>query len=209
MTIKPRFAKAATHALAIVLACGLVAAATAAEELSPRELRKLDKEAGKALQAGRDDQAATLYQQLLDATAAGDDRRRDALWVVAMSRLAAEPGDDPARRHLQELADSFPRLAKGPELAAMRAVLAALDDAGAEIAGVRAELEERSEAFEAERRRIEEAQKQSDETDDRVRSLEGQLRRVRADLAATKEELDKKEEALQRLLKLRSDRGSG
>ncbi|MEE8524663.1 MAG: hypothetical protein V3T72_12085 [Thermoanaerobaculia bacterium] len=213
MTIKPFFANAAANALAIFLVCGLGTAAAGAEELSPKELRKLDKQAERALKADQDDQAATLYQQLLDATSAGDDRRRDALWVVALSRLTAEPGDEVGREHLQELTDSFPRHPRQRELAVLRAVLARLDGARVEIDGVQAKLEAQLEASEAERQKIEQEQEkiagESEEADDRIRSLENQLRRVRAELAATEEELDKKEEALQRLLKLRSERGSG
>jgi hypothetical protein len=196
----------------LVCAVGFGTAAAGAENLTPRELKKLDKQAAKELKAGRADQAAELYRQLLDATEAGDALRQDALWTVAVSRLAAEPGDEAARHYLGELAESFPRHPHQPELAAMTAVLAAVDGARAEAAAAQAKLDAQQAAAEEARLQLEEMQKEIGEneaTGDRVKNLEGQLRRVRAELAATKEERDKKEEALQRLLKLRSERGSG
>lgn len=187
--------------------------AATAEELSPREIKKLDKQAGKALDRGQGGQAIELYEQLLEATSAGQESRQDALWVIAVSRLSSDPADAAARQYLAELDEEFPRHPHQLEAAALGAVLASLDETRTESAGVQAQLEAQQAALEAERRKIEEAKQkiagQSEAAGDKVQNLEGQLRRVRAELATTKEELAKKEEALQRLLKLRSDRGSG
>ncbi len=207
MTIK------SSLAFLLVLTLGFGVVAADAEELSSRELKKLDKKAGKALEAGRTDEALELYRQILDGTSAGDEWRQDALWTVAMSQLASAPDDETGQRYLRELAEIFPRHPRQLEAAVIQASFARLEAASAEITSAQAAIEEQQKALEAERLEMEQQEKIADENeeaaDDRVRALEGQLRSVRAELAAAREELEKKEEALQRLLKLRSERGSG
>ena len=214
MTDKPFASPASLGILAATLLLVLVTGvAAAAEELSEREIKKLDKQAGKALERAQGGQAIELYEQILEATSAGHERRRDALWVVAVSRLSSDPGDATARQYLAELDGEFPRHPHQLEAAALGMALASLDETREGAAEVQAQLEAQQAALEAERRKIEEARQkiagQNEEAGDRAQQLEGQLRRVRAELTATKEELAKKEEALQRLLKLRSERGSG
>ncbi|MCP3957682.1 MAG: hypothetical protein GY719_07485 [bacterium] len=190
--------------------------AASAEELSARELKKLVKQADKAWAAGQTEQAVASYERILGAVPAGDSRRGEALYVVAMAYLSPEGGDrdvTKARGLLQELATEFPRHPRGMEVAAARALLDELDSARAEIGRRAAELDETRAAFDAEKQKAEaqreEAAGESEAAGGKVKALQAQLRRVRSQLAETQTELDKKEEALQKLKDAMVGRTSG
>ena len=197
--------------VASLLLCLGGTGAAGGQELSAKELKKLQKQADKALDAGRIPQAVELYEQILAATSPGDSRRADALYTVAMAHLSPDPAPrDPAaaRPHLAELAASFPRHPRRLEIAAARAWFDEREAAQAEIeraaaAAVEAARAETQAALEAERERIERERQEiageSEAAGNRVRSLETELRQARNELAEVRAELAKKEEALQKL----------
>ncbi len=192
-------------AAALVLATSLPSLADA-QQLSPKELKKIERQASKAVAAGQIDQAHELYQQILDGLPAGDARRGDALYAIGLRKLApASPHHNVNHgfQHLEELAASNPNHARRAELAVIRALVnqartaeSQLLSCSTELDQERAELATQLQEAEASKADI------ADETkaaDGRVKSLEAQLRKARSELAETKSELEKKEEALQKL----------
>lgn len=204
--MKSRFLAVSVASLLLLLGWPAVAGG---EELSGRELKKLQKQADKAFDAGQIPQAVELYEQILAATSPGDGRRADALYAVAMAHLSPDPSfRDPeaARPPLDELASSFPRHPRRLEIAAARTLLDELQAAKAEVERTAELAESRAEslaALEAERQRIatehQEIVGESEAAGGRVRSLEAQLRKAQGELAEVRAELEKKEEALQKL----------
>ena len=179
--------------------------AATAQELSARELKKIQKQADKAFAAGQVESAIELYEKILAATPAGDSRRGNALYGVAIAHLSTDGAQrdvGAAGQHLEELA-SFPHHPRKLEIAATRALLSEIGAARLEIGRRDAEMAQKLAAFEAERQEIEAQQQEmageSEAAGGRVKSLQAQLRKVRAELSETRSELEKKEEALQKL----------
>lgn len=192
--------------LAIAALAVLAPSLASAEGLSDRELKKAVRQADKAFAAGQTDEAAELYDRVLASTPPGDGWRESALYALALIRLAAE-GErfdlEAARAYLDELATSFPSHPRRAEIAAARGLLAAHDAAGAASARRAAELEAQITDLEAERSAAEAAREEiageSEAAGDKVKSLEAQLRRMRAERNECRTELGKKDEALQKL----------
>ncbi len=192
--------------IAFVLGFSQLQLPAGAQELSGRALKKAAKEAGKAFDAGRYDQALELYEQVLASTSGTDEQRGDALYGSAMIRLSPSAGHhdvDRAAEHLEELA-AFPRHSRALEIAAARALLAQVGSARAEVEREQAELQAKMLAIEAERKQAEAeleeaAADQSAEADDRVKALESRLRKARAETTECRADLEQKEEALQKL----------
>jgi hypothetical protein len=192
--------------VALLLWFGHLQVPASAQELSGRELKKAVKQAGKAYEAGRWDEAIGLYDQILASTSGTGEARGEALYASAMIRLSPTAGHqdvDRAGEHLGELA-AFPHPPHGLEIAAARALLARVGSARAEAEREVAELEARLAGLEAEHQQAE-AQRQeaaageSAETDDRVRSLESRLRKAKAETSECRTDLAQKEQALQKL----------
>ena len=168
--------------------------AATAQELSPRELKKIEKQAGKAFAAGDVESAAELYQTILAATSAGDSRRGAALYALAIAHLSPGAGRDvgTAAEHLEELA-SMPRHPRQLEAAAIRALFSEIDAARGEAGRHDAEVAEKVAALEVEREKLEAKRQamagQSQAAGGRVKSLEAQLRKLRAELSETQSEL--------------------
>ncbi len=175
-----------------------------AQELSAKELKRVVKQAGKAFDAGRYDEAVDLYGQILASTSGTDPRRGDALYASAMIRLSAGDHQDVAgaRRHLEELAAFSPAPSR-LVVPVLQQLFAEFDSARAEVERRAVELEEKTAAYEAEREQVaaerEEAAGESEAAGDRVRSLESRLRKARSELSECQEELETKEDALQKL----------
>ncbi len=205
--------------VSMLLFAGAQAPAAGAQELSAKEIKKIQKQADKAFGGGQHAAALELYEQLLAATPPGDSRRAEALYAVAMARIspASPPRDvDGARPYLEELATSFPRHPRRLEVAALRAGLEELDAARGGLEAAAAKMAEKEAAFaaeQAERERIEaeraEIADESEAADGRVKSLAAQLRKVKAELAETRLELETKEEALQKLKEALVGRAGG
>ena len=176
-----------------------------AETLSPRELKKIEKQAAKAEKAGDRERAVELFRQILMGTESGDPQRGSALYAVAISELAnSNPGDRGlVRSYLEELASSHPRHARGAEVALVNALLSEIDGSRDQLERLKEENERAAATARAEREQIEsecqEIAGQGEAADDKVRSLQAQLRRTRANLESTQAELATKEEALQKL----------
>jgi hypothetical protein len=197
--MKSRFLAVSVASLLLLVSWPVAAGG---EELSGRELKKLQKQAGKAFDAGRIPQAVELYEQILAATAAGDSRRADALYAVAMAHLSPDPpprAPEAARPYLDELAASFPRHPRRLEIAAARTLLDELQAARAEVQRAAELAESRAESLAALETERQEIAGESEAAGGRVRSLEAQLRKAQGELAAVRAELEKKEEALQKL----------
>ncbi|MEM7351769.1 MAG: hypothetical protein AAF657_13310 [Acidobacteriota bacterium] len=173
-----------------------------AETLSPKELKRSQRQVEKALASGQIDKVVETSEKILATLPAKDPRRGAALYVVALAHLApnaAAEDQATARRYLEELAGQ-PRHLRHSEVTALRGVFDQLDQARSETATRQAELEEKLAAAEAQRQEAEaEVAGESEASDERVAKLEAQLRRARGDLQRTKAELEKKDEALQKL----------
>ena len=195
------------------------ALSTSAEELTARELKKLQKQAQKAYEGGQTAQATEIYERILDSMSADDSRRGDALYAIAFAYLSPlGPDRDVAKaRGLLEQLDEFPRHPRNLEISAARTLLAELDAGRAELERRDAELKEQAAAFEAAREQAqeqaqaqrEEAAGESEAAGGRVKSLQAQLRKMRAELAETRTELEKKEDALRKLKDALVGRASG
>ncbi len=188
-------------AAALTLALGSPTLA-AAEELNSKELKKIQRQASKAMAAGQRDQATELYQQILDGLPTGDARRGDALYTLGMHHLApASPHWDIDRgtRHLEELATSSTDHDHFLEVSIVRGLLSKAQTAESQLDSCSTELEQARGELATQRQEVEEVADETKAADGRVKSLEAQLRRARSQLAETKTELEKKEEALQKL----------
>ena len=168
-------------------------------------------DADEALKEGRLDAAGQLYRQVVASTSAGDDRRAQALYGVAlveMIEMSTPPEErDVARATaaLEELASSFPSFERGPEVAAARSCLTELGRAGSRtedladrVAELEAELSERTARLAA----------KDAATGNRVAELEAegetlrsQLAELQKKLSSVEEELKNKEEALEQIKK--------
>ncbi|MEM7588112.1 MAG: hypothetical protein AAF560_32290, partial [Acidobacteriota bacterium] len=171
-----------------------------------RELKKVQRQATKAMAAGEIDKASALYQQILDGVPAGDPRRSDALYLLGMQLLdpaSASPNLNQGVSYLEELTASSPAHPRQLEVSIVQALLSQAKQAASrheacttELDAARAELESERQAAEAS---LEEIADESKAADGRVKSLQAQLRKARAELAETQSELEKKEEALEKL----------
>lgn len=206
------FPRSVLLALVAVLAAGAAppAAADGPEgdpPLSGRwEIRGALKDAGDAVAAGNLDQAGELYRQVVASIAAGDDRRAEALYGVALVEALTPPAERDAARAaaaLEELASSYPGFERGPEVAAARSCLAELDRAGGDsqrltsrVAELEAELAERTARLAAEDAaagdRVAELEAESE-------ALRAQVEQLRRKLSTVEAELKKKEEALDKV----------
>lgn len=197
-------------AMAIVslLGAALLAPVALGEELSARELKKLNKQAGKAFASGQVEKAVEAYRQILAGPGPGDSRRADAFYTVTMCYLSPSHRDEQRARSLMaELAESFPRHRRGLGLSAawswlleIEEVRAAIRVAAARLAAQEAALaQERQERWQAAEVEQQEQEEQSAATGGKVRSLEAELRQARSELSETRAELARKEEALEKL----------
>jgi prefoldin subunit 5 len=175
-------------------------------------------DADKALEEGRLDAAGQLYRQVVASTSAGDDQRAQGLYGVALVEIiemstAAEPRDPAeAGAALEELASSFPRFERGPEVAAARSCLTALSRADTKteslserIAELEAELAERTTRLAAKDAaagdRVAELEAEGETLRTEGEALRSQLAELQEKLSSVEEELKKKEEALEKVKK--------
>jgi hypothetical protein len=164
------------------------------------------RDADDALAAGRLDQAGELYRQVVASTDAGDERRAEALYGVALVEALTPPGERAAARAaaaLEELTSSFPGFERGPEVAAARSCLEEMSRAGGETERLAARVAE-LEAVLAERTARLAAEDAA--AGDRVAELEAegealraQVDQLRKKLSSVEAELKKKEEALDKV----------
>lgn len=187
--------------LVMLLVLGLTASTSRAEELSARDLRKLEKQAAKADAAGQHDAAKELYESILDGTEPGDSRRADGLFFVVVKELANGDGlSSGGRAHLDELLSSFPHHARRDQIELFDDWLRRDVAQREEIARLEQSLAEQAAACEAMKGELSGAAgEQQEEMAGKIRRLERQLATVRQDLAATQAELETKEEALEKL----------
>lgn len=189
--------------LLLALSMALVGGSTAvAEDLTDREFKKLDRQATKAEDAGRLDDVRSIYDQILAGTPAGDTRRGKALFFVLSQELGASPDalSPAAGSALDELLKEFPGHLRRRQIemfdrwrqqrAAHAAQLAELQDA---LAEQRAECE----AMHGELSGA--AGEKEASLNRQVQRLKGQLGTAQQELETTRAELQKKEEALEKL----------
>lgn len=189
--------------LLLALSMALVGGSTAAaEDLTDREFKKLDRQATKAEDAGRLDDVRSIYDQILAGTPTGDTRRAKALFFVLSQELGASPDalSPAARSALDELLKEFPGHLRRRQIemfdrwrqqrAAHAAQLAELQDA---LAEQRAECE----AMHGELSGA--AGEKEASLNRQVQRLKGQLGTAQQELETTRAELQKKEEALEKL----------
>ena len=180
-----------------------------AQQMGARELRKTQRQADNAFAAGQFEQAASLYQQILTSTEPGSKRRSGALYAIALLNISNDPATrdaEAARRQLQELATNFPRFDRRLEVVALRSLLDEIDAGRAEIERRGIELAEKDAALKNRPRQTEARQTSTGGGDEgnpvddaRIKTLQAQLRKALDELAQTRTELTKKEEALEKL----------
>lgn len=174
--------------LAVALCLALVSAraASADDDLNFFEELRLQSDASNALEAGDFAAASEHYARL--AAGSNGDRRAESLYfrtVAELSKERDERDEAAAREALDQFLAEFPR----HEKAAEARVLAQF-------------LEERSNSRDRLEEILAQAERQVDqraEADNQVESLESKVERLGAELAATRAELKKKEEALEKL----------
>lgn len=151
--------------------------------------RRVAKEADAALQAGRFDEALSLYDRLADGTRVSSKRHSRALRQGAVASLLVEPAQPETA---VELLDRLPN-ARDPEIAMLR-----------RLASIAANGTEGSEASPASTQDAEEAEappasKAEAEKDAENEVLKKRIQRLELQLAASQTELKRKEEALEKL----------
>lgn len=181
-----------------LLAFAAPALSAAGDPLKPRDARRLAKQAGHHLEAGRLGAAADAYRQVVDA---GDTAVRDeALYGIALAHLlpSAPVRDDAAAgAWLRELGERYPRHPRATEAAALGAVLA---DLMAERAAQRTASAARDELAESLDRRLAQCDEELALRHERhataVEELSGRLDAVEAELARSRSRLAESERAL-------------
>lgn len=180
--------------VALALACGWALPASADDDrVGFFEARRLASQAEDALAAGQGEDAAELYQRLVDGLDADSRRRADALYGRALAELTRpESARDVAllRASLDQLASSYPDHDRAVDARAMIALLDVEPPDPAPIAVVPAEPEP------AEPEVVEVVD------DERVAQLQSRVRSLQKQLAEAREELEQKEEALSKLKEL-------
>lgn len=178
-----------------------------------------------ALADGRLDEAGQLYRKVVASTSAGDDHRAQALYGVALVEMIgmthtstpAEEGETAqetteAKAALDELASSFPKFERGPEVAAARSCLDGLsrvssqtEDREKRITELEAELAERTARLAAKDSasgdRVAELEAEGDTLRTEGKALRAQVAELQEKLSTVEEELKKKEEALEKVKK--------
>jgi len=203
--------------LLLLAGAATVPAATAADDpaapSSRRELRSLYKEAAAALDTGRYDDAAGLYQRWLDAAPGDDSRRPKALYEGAVAEILrpAEHRDlARAAAHLGELHSTSPGDDRGRDTAVLLSLLETLDDQSAAVERLGDQLDELRQGLAAEETALEaentELEQQTDELASRLAAAEAEAEALRAErddlrsqLTAARTELERKQQALDRV----------
>lgn len=179
-----------------------------AADLTPRQLKKNLKQAGRSWEAGQVERAIELYENVLNATSPGASERPDALYAISVMTLTPDSKQhDPARAKtlLTELASSFPEHDRRHET---RALLSSLENRDAEVEKATAEAEQRALILRAEQKaQMEERQ----EIEAQIVTLEAELKQANEQLAAARknrqgakcraieQELEKAKKAIQKL----------
>ncbi len=176
-------------------------AGLAAEELSDRQLNKLERQAGKALEGGEEAEARQLYESLLSATQPADQRRAEALHAVLMLEVAAAGELTPvAEALLDELLVSFPRHPQRRQITMLDHWRRQRRGFEAQVTELQSSLAEQVEACEAMTGELAGA---AGEKEGQLRSENQRLRRevtsLKRQLETTESELVKKEQALEKL----------
>lgn len=172
-----------------------------AQELSDRQLNKLERQAGKALEDGEAAVARQLYERLLTATEPADPRRAEALRAVLMLEVASAGKLTPeAEALLDELLLSFPLHPRRWQIMALDHWRRQRRDFEAQAAALQTSLAEQVQACEAMTGELAGA------AGEKQGQLQGENQRLRRELTAlrhqletTQGELEKKEEALEKL----------
>lgn len=172
-----------------------------AEELSSRQLNKLDRQAGKALDEGRWEEARQLFEQVLTATEPADARRAEALFGMLRLEIWESGEVTPvAEGLLDELLSSFPDHPQRRQIELFDRWRHQTNALKLQLAASQQALAEQVEACEAMTGELTGAagEKEGQMQRDNQR-LRRDLSALRQQLEATQTELGKKEEALEKL----------
>jgi predicted RNase H-like nuclease (RuvC/YqgF family) len=219
-TARRRFALVAPLLAALLLtpAAGIAARATPPDDgeaplADRREVRAALREADQAMAAGSFDRAAELYEQVVASTGEGDGQRATALYGLALAQALRPPESrDTARAAaaLRELTAAFPRHERSREAAAGLACFDRLEAAGAETERLGSRVAELEAAAASQAATIEQQAARLAELDAAAEGRAGTLEtestalrkevgRLRARLAEVEAELEKKQEALEKV----------
>lgn len=187
----------------IVCVLGIVQPMTA-QGLSDREIKKIERQAGKAEEAGRGAEVRELYERLLKGTDPGDARRANALFLILSQELmATDEMTSQSEGVLDELLAKFPRHRHRSQIEFVdrwRRQQSQLKEQAAQMADLSQTLLEQQAACEAMKGELSGAAGEKEEQLSRdARRLRRQLAAAREELSKTKAELEKKEEALEKL----------
>lgn len=182
------------HGTIVVLIMAVMLAMPAfAGDLGFFESRRIHRQADEALARGDHEKAAELFHQLADGLDRTHKRRGEALFGAALARLHTGEHDI-ATELLTEMLQVFPNHESKAGAQAMRALL---EDRAGQPAAPEAEPARAEPAKDSGRAGVQRLER----LESRIASLEGQLREAR-------EELQKKEEAIEKLKELVVGEGS-
>lgn len=191
------------HVWLLVLSMTLMGGlAATAEDLTDREVKKLDRQATKAEDTGRLDDVRSIYDQILAGTPAGDARRARALFFVLTQELAASPDalSPSARSALDELLKEFPGHLRRRQIEMFDRWRQQRAAHAAELTEMQTALAKQQQECEAAQGELSGAAGEKEASLNRqVQRLKGQLSTAQQELEATRAELQKKEEALEKL----------
>lgn len=142
--------------------------------------------AERAFEDGRLEDALSLYQEILAANPDWNEKRGEAVWHIALIRLGAEGelADHAAGcRLLKEFAAAFETSPHDVELRAFRVLCVAAGTARTQVAELEQQLESVQQNLTGARQDAMSKERQRERLDARVAELEGELRRVRAELS--------------------------
>lgn len=176
----------------------------AAQELTARNIRKIERQAAKETSAGRGAKAIELYEQLLEGTEAGNPSRATALYEVLSAEMAQYERMTPKGEDLlEELLTTFPEHPRKMEIQFFRRwrdQRLQLVDQTSQLGDLRQRLIDQEASCEAMKGELSGAAGEKEEELSRdVQRLRRQLTTAKEELAATRAELQVKEEALEKL----------
>lgn len=189
----------------LLLGCWMVcmgAMPAVAEDLTDREIKKLDRQAKKAEDAGQLDDVRSVYDQILAGTSEGDARRGKALFFVLSQELAASKDalTPTASAALDELLSEFPSHVRRRQIEMFDRWRQQRAAHAAQLSEMQEALAQQQQDCEAMKGELSGAAGEKEESLNRqVQRLRSQLNTAQQELESTRAELQKKEEALEKL----------
>ena len=170
---------------------------TFADSFGWRGVSGAAKKADKDWDEGKTEAALEKYQEILDGTEKGAEHRQSALMALASTALS-QGDEEAATPWIEELETSFPNY-RETETVLLRNILTERQEAKEKLAAQESELLELRTALGAAQEETGEADTQVQSCSEELTKAQREVRRLRGALAEQRDELQKKEEAIERL----------